>query len=90
MESLVRAFLLRAVLWCAAFGVAHLLGFRAYTSVLSGTSSQGIVQHTLGAAYIVLYVGLVCLVPVLLIGAALLKGGALAIGHWMERDNTKG
>ena len=90
LESLVRAFLVRAVLWCVVFGAAHLLGFRAYTSVLSGASSYGVVQRLSGATYIVFYVGLVGLVPVLIIGAALLKGAALAIGYRNERNNTKG
>ena len=88
-DPLVRALLVRAVLWCVAFGAAHLLGLRAYTSLLSGTSSHGMVQQVLGVAYIVLYLGLVFLVPILTIAAVLLKGAALATGYRMQRNRTK-
>ena len=88
--SLARAFVVRAVLWAVAFGIAHLLGFKAYTAILSGTTPYGTVQHVLGLVYIVLYVGLVFLVPVLIIAAVLVKGAALAISVRTARNNTKG
>jgi uncharacterized membrane protein len=90
LDPLVRAFLVRAVLWCVAFGAAHLLGLRAYTSLLSGTSSYGMVQQVLGVAYIVLYAGLVFFVPVLVIAALLVQCAVLAIDFRTKRDNTKG
>ena len=90
LDPLVRAFLVRAVLWCVAFGAVHLLGLRAYTSPLSGTSSYGMVQQVLGVTYIVLYAGLVFLVPVLVIAAVLVHCAVLAIDFRTKRNNTKG
>lgn len=90
LDPLARAFLVRAVLWCVAFGAVHLLGLRAYTSLLSGTSSYGMVQQVLGVTYIVLYAGLVFLVPVLVIAAVLVECAVLAIDFRAKRDHAKG
>jgi len=90
LNPLVRAFLVRAVLWCVAFGAVHLLGFRIYTSLLSGTSSHGMVQQVLGVTYIVLYAGVVFLVPVLVIAAVLVQCAVLAIDSRTKRDHTEG
>ncbi len=90
LESLVRVFLVRAVLWSGAFGTAHLLGFRDYTAVLFGTVPHGTVQQVLGMLYVVLYVGFVFLVPVLIIAAVLVQGAAWAIAFRMPRNHTKG
>jgi hypothetical protein len=83
-KPLVRGFLIRAFIWSVAFGVAHLFGLRAYTSILSGTAHYGMVQRVLGVVYLVLYAGLVYLVPVLVIAALLVKAagwiGASPIG----------
>ena len=84
LRPYIRGFFIRAVLWSLAFGVVHLLGFRAYTSMLSGTGSVAILQRLAGAAYLLLYAGFVFLVPVLLIAAGLVKGLALTSGPWMR------
>jgi hypothetical protein len=76
--SVNRRFLLRAALWSLAFGIAHLLGFREYTAVLSGTASLGAVQVVFAGVYLVLYLGFVFLVPALLIAPALLAVVGLA------------
>jgi hypothetical protein len=72
-KSLARAFALRAVTLCALFLVAHLLGLRRYTSVLSGTEALDYVQRLGGVVYIVFYGLFVAWVPVLLIAAVLAK-----------------
>jgi len=74
----VRGFVRRALVWAALFGVAQLVGLRAYTSMLSGTVVPEKTHIFLGMLYIVLYLGFVFLVPTLLIAAALLKGFSLA------------
>jgi len=82
LRRIIRGFVKRAVLWSLAFCVAHLLGFRAYMSLLSGTAPLGQMERAFGATYLVLYVGFVFLVPVLLIAAGLLKGVELIGGPW--------
>lgn len=72
-RSLARAFAIRAVTLGALFLVAHLLGFRRYTSFLSGTATFNYLQLLGGAVYIMLYGLFVACVPVLLIAATLAK-----------------
>lgn len=86
----IRGLLVRAVLWSLAFGVAHLLGFRAFTSFLSGTADFGILQRLFGAAYLVLYAAFVLLVPILIIAAGLMRGAALTSGLWMRTNKPDG
>jgi hypothetical protein len=74
----VREFVKRALVWAALFGIAHLIGLRAYTSMLSGTVVPEKARVFLGMLYIVLYLGFVFLVPTLLIAAGILKGFTLA------------
>lgn len=83
-RSLSRAFALRAAALCAAFLVAHLLGLRQYTSVLSGTAAFGFPQLLRGVVYITFYVLFVVWVPVLLIAAAL----ARVVETWRQRRAT--
>jgi hypothetical protein len=80
LRPYIRGFVKRAILWSLAFGVIHLLGLRAYTSMLSGTGSVAILERLAGAAYLLLYAGVVFLVPVLLIAAGLLKAVELTFG----------
>ena len=88
-QPLARALFVRAVLWSLAFGAAHLLGFRTYTSLLSGTSPYGTTQQVLGVVYILFYIGLVFLVPVLILAAVLIEGAAFVTGIRM-RNISKG
>ena len=83
-ERVIHAFLKRAVWWSAAFVVASLAGLRAYTSLLSGTASVEVVPVVFGVTYLLLYAGLVFLVPVLVIAAGLLKGVAWVGGSRMQ------
>ena len=89
LGPIIWGFLKRAVLYSLAFGLAHLLGFRAYTSLLSGTASFGVLQCMFGTVYLVLYLGFVLLAPVLLIASGLLTAIALTSGHW-RRPNKHG
>ena len=84
LKPIIRGFLKRALLCLLAFGVAHLLGLSAYTSLLSGTASFKLLPHLFGTVYLVLYVGFVFVAPVLLIAAGLLEAFALTSGPWMR------
>ena len=79
-KTVVRRFLLRAALWSLAFAAVHLLGFRQYTSILSGTASIDVLRGLCGVTYLLLYAGLAFLVPVLVIAAGLLKAGEVIYG----------
>ena len=76
------------VLWAASlavlFAVLHLLGFREYASVLSGTVPLGafnlIVNRFFAVVYVLLYLGAVILAPILLIGAAVF----LLLERWLS------
>jgi hypothetical protein len=81
-RTLARAFAFRAAVLCALFLVVHLLGFRRYTSFLSGTATLDYLPLLGGAVYILLYILFVVGVPVLLIAAALAKA--------LEFSNRKG
>lgn len=69
-------FVRHAVLIVALFGVAHILGLREYTAMISGTMaspSLGAEGCTLLAIiYMLLYFGTVVFAPILLIAAGLL------------------
>ena len=73
LKRTIWRFLRNAVLLVAAFALVHLLGFKEYISVLSGTASYGICQRMFGALYLVLYMGFVFMTPVLIIAAGLLQ-----------------
>ncbi len=89
LGPVIRELLLRVVLWSLLFGVVHMLGFRAYTSLLSGTADFGLLQRLFGAVYLVLYAVFVLLVPVLIIAAGLLKGGMLTRRLWMGTNKPE-
>jgi len=86
LQPVIRGILKRVTVWSLAFVVADLLGFRAYTSVLSGTASFGMLQSCFGALYLLLYAGVVVLVPALLIAAAFLKCATLFPSLWAQTD----
>ena len=70
------AFVVRAVILAALFGISELAGLREYTTFLSGTSANLNVSwqtaSTLGLIHLLLYVAFILLVPVCLITAGLL------------------
>ncbi|MBT7165291.1 MAG: hypothetical protein HN904_21105 [Victivallales bacterium] len=72
-ESHARRFLRDAVVLSVLFLIAHLLGLRQYTSVLSGTASFGSLQRLGGVVYLALYSLFVVCVPVLVIAAGLAR-----------------
>jgi len=73
LRRLMRGFLLRVVLILGVFAALHLLGFRKYTCVLSGTSPFGAVKSLFGVVYIVFSGLAVVGVPVLLLATVLAR-----------------
>ncbi len=75
------AFLLRAIAIAALFGISELLGLREYTTFLSGTvANVNLSWQTaslLGLIHLLLYLGLILLVPISLITAGLLAASRL-------------
>lgn len=71
-------FVRHAILIIILFLGVHLAGLREFTSILNGTSGSvelgPDVSAVLGAIYLLAYLGLVLLVPMLLLAAALLAG----------------
>ena len=72
-------FVRRAVVLAVIFLAVHLAGLREYTCILNGTSgsvalSRGMCAF-LGLGYVFAYLGLVLLVPILLLAAAILAAG---------------
>ena len=67
--------ILRAALIAAAFLVCHVLGWRQYTTIASGTAPAAFGGQSVGAAlgilYIASYFGFVLLAPVLVLAAGL-------------------
>jgi hypothetical protein len=71
-------FLRRAVVVAIIFLAVHIAGLREYTCILNGTVGsvelgRGM-SAFLGLAYVFAYLGLVLLVPILLLAAAMLAG----------------
>ena len=62
----------RAVVYALLFGIARVLGWRDYTSVLSGTAFFDPLRQYLGVAYLVLYAAALLAVPPCLATAAVL------------------
>ena len=60
-----------ALLLSLLFTGAHLLGFREYTGILSGTASLDQYHQYYGAIYILLYVNFAVTVPILLLAGVL-------------------
>ena len=67
-------FLTLALLLSGLFLLAHLLGLREYTNILSGTGALTIGRMYGGIVYILLYVSVVGIVPILLIANVLRYG----------------
>jgi hypothetical protein len=67
-------FLALALLLSGLFLLAHLLGLREYTNILSGTGALTIGLMYGGMVYILLYVSVVGIVPICLIAGALRYG----------------
>lgn len=82
------AFVVRACIIAALYGLSQLLGLKEYTTFLSGTSANLEVSWqtaaTLGLIHLLLYVGFILLVPVFLIAAGLLT----AWNRWGSRQET--
>jgi hypothetical protein len=80
------AFVARAIIIAALFGISELAGLREYTTFLSGTSANPNVSWqtaaTLGLIHMLLYVAFILLAPVSLITAGLL----LAWNRWNGRQ----
>lgn len=62
---LKRRFFAYALVVALLFLFVHLLGFRRYVGVLSGTATVTGFGHYAGGLYIILYVAAVVLVPIL-------------------------
>ena len=66
----------RAIVLSVLFLIAHLAGLREFTSLLNGTMGSVELGWRLsaffGLTYIILYLGIVLLVPTLILAAALL------------------
>jgi hypothetical protein len=67
-------FLTLALLLSGLFLSMHLLGFREYTNILSGTGAITMGRIYGGMVYILLYVSVVGIVPICLIAGALRYG----------------
>jgi len=70
-----RTWLIGAALIAVVYVIEHLLGWRDYTSILSGTlpaaGAEGELNAILGMLYILTWFAFVILAPILLIGAVL-------------------
>lgn len=59
------------------FLIAHLAGLREFTSILNGTigstNMNWQIASWLGVAYVLIYLGVVLIVPILLLGALIIK-----------------
>ena len=73
LKPVIRHLLKNAAMCAIIFLLAHLLGLREYTSVMSGTASFGTFKSLLGIIYFMLYLGFVFLMPVFIIAAGLLE-----------------
>ncbi len=68
----VKRFTMYALVLTVLFACVHLLGFREYTSILSGTASFGTKYQYYGVLYLLLYICFVVIVPILLTGSLLI------------------
>ena len=71
-------FLAAAALISALYGLAHLAGLRAYTTILSGSAPPGggdpNAATALGLAYLALHFACVIGAPILVLAAGVLRG----------------
>lgn len=76
-----KGFVVRALVIAAVYGLLSLLGLRNYTSVLSLTFPEGSSRGWAifaGMTYLITYFLWILAVPILILGAALMKGAAIA------------
>ena len=69
-----------AILLLVLFVAVHLLGFREYVGIISGTESADAYHPFYAVIYIILYISLAIAVPILLI-AGILCQAVLTIAH---------
>jgi hypothetical protein len=72
-----KRFFIYALLLSGLFLIVHLLGWREYTNILSGTGQIAAWQMFCGLSYMLLYICFVGIVPILVIAAGLLRGGVI-------------
>jgi len=82
-------FIACAILLSVIFFVLHLLGFRKYTSILSGTGSFSTWYQCCGVIYILFYICFVVIVPILLIASALIKAVEFLKHLYTDKNSTK-
>jgi hypothetical protein len=75
-----------AIILLGLFFIAHLLGFREYTNILSGTGAIHVGRVWGGLLYLLLYVCAVGFVPILLIAAALHYGAKWILSVFIGKD----
>jgi hypothetical protein len=78
-----------AILISIFFLVVHLLGFREYTSILSGTGSFNTWKQYYGTLYIILYNCFVLIVPILLIATTFLQCAKIIKLKYIDRNKVK-
>ncbi len=79
-----KRFIAYAILLSLLYMGAHLLGFREYTAVLSGTASFSKRHQFFGAFYIIFYMCFVVIVPVLLIASVLTEMRVIIKRYYMK------
>ncbi len=67
-----KRFVFYAITLSVLFTCTHMLGFREYTSVLSGTASFNAWSQYCGVLYLLLYLSFVVIIPILLISSIFL------------------
>ena len=83
-------FLTLAIVLFGLFLIVHLLGFREYTNILSGTGTITMGRIYGGMVYILLYVGVVGVVPILLIAEALRQGMRRVLSRFRHNNTLQG
>jgi hypothetical protein len=82
-------------LLCAAgvlavfFGIVHVAGWAAHTSVLAGVSSSGVSRDACGLIYVALFAAFYIVVPILVIAAGLMALMETGVGRSVGSTNEK-
>ena len=84
-----KRFIAYVILISMSFLVVHLLGFREYTSILSGTGSFSTWKQYYGTLYIILYTCFVLIVPILLIATTFLQCAKIIMFLYIDRNKLK-
>jgi len=82
-------FIACAVLLSAIFLALHLLRFRKYTSILSGTGSFSTWYQCCGVIYIFFYICFVVIVPILLIASTVIKAVGFLKHLYTDKNSAK-